>query len=378
MSVPTLEVQPPVRIEISPERKEGYVRWINDGAEIIRRKAKEGLGIDGPFDFLLTLGTGLNPLADKFDFAKSIVINDADVGLPIAKLEGHANEIILGVTKSGKKVALKKGRVHTYQVPAEGIDTPYGHFTAEETSTGYLRMFAKVGVKNAILTSAVGGIANPTNPGQPELFRNAAERIGVIVAADINDAYTNVLMGGHQELGIGERYPVWGESNRGLIEAYNASRKKVFRFDPARELVCVASQSSPLFENIAQVKDYAIRGINLLGMTTAPEVQVLSDENIKFLVLNLVTNVVRLFPKGGNRVLEAIKLIHGYEFTPHDYHVLQEGGRLIPSAIELDYINAADLERDSLPTNAEVIGYGDQVKDVFSPLIVDLVENFRE
>src|SRR3990167_1676540 len=117
-----LEGQPIPRVEISPHRPEGYVLYVHDVAGLLGEK----LPFEGPADVLLTLGSGLNPLADAIEFQEGtrVEIKDADIGLPIGQLEGHENKIVAGITKKGKKVVLKVGRVHAYQANPQGVEVP--------------------------------------------------------------------------------------------------------------------------------------------------------------------------------------------------------------------------------------------------------------
>src|SRR3989344_2391075 len=94
------------RVEISPERPEGYVNYVHTVAELFL----ERLPFQGPADVLLTLGSGLDPIADsiKFQPGKRMVIPDSEIGLPTGKLQGHNNSIIAGVTEEGKKIIVKR------------------------------------------------------------------------------------------------------------------------------------------------------------------------------------------------------------------------------------------------------------------------------
>ncbi|MFN3568467.1 MAG: purine-nucleoside phosphorylase, partial [Caldimicrobium sp.] len=64
-------------------------------------------------EIIITLGTGLSNLAEEVEISVRISYEEIP-HFPIATVETHAGELILGVL-SGKKIALLRGRFHYYE-----------------------------------------------------------------------------------------------------------------------------------------------------------------------------------------------------------------------------------------------------------------------
>ena len=66
------------------------------------------LGVAGPFDLGIVLGTGLGPLAD--DIEDPVKVSYADIpGFPAGHVSGHAKQLVAG-RLAGKRVVTLNGR----------------------------------------------------------------------------------------------------------------------------------------------------------------------------------------------------------------------------------------------------------------------------
>ncbi len=92
----------------------------------------------------IVLGSGLGPLADAVESARSVPYEELD-GMPVSAVPGHAGRLVFGEL-GGVSVILQQGRSHLY----EG-------WTAEEASR-CVRCMAELGVGDILLTNAAGGL----------------------------------------------------------------------------------------------------------------------------------------------------------------------------------------------------------------------------
>ena len=99
----------------------------------------------------LILGSGLGVMVDKMDDKKIIPYNEVP-HFPVSTVSGHTGELVYGHINY-TPVLVMNGRCHYY----EGYDM--------DQITFPIRVFAKLGVKNVILTNAAGGINLNYLPG---------------------------------------------------------------------------------------------------------------------------------------------------------------------------------------------------------------------
>lgn len=230
---------------------------ITESIEFIKRESsiKPELGI--------ILGSGLSILADDVEGAVKIDYNTIP-HFPVGSVKGHSNELIMG--KFGKvSVAIMKGRFHYY----EGF--------SQHQITFPVRVMAKLGIKNIIITNACGTINRDFMPGDL-----------MIITDHINLMGDNPLIGYKDENGFGPRF----------VDMTNAYDKYLMEIahDAAKETGIgiksgiYAAVHGCSYETPAEIKMLSVIGADVVGMSTVPEVIVSNQMGINVLGLSCITN----------------------------------------------------------------------------------------
>jgi purine-nucleoside phosphorylase len=211
----------------------------------------------------LVLGSGLGAFGDELSEATRVPYEKIP-HFPRSTAAGHAGRLVIGKA-GGVPVAAMQGRVHFY----EGYTLQQVVFP--------MRVFARMGIRAAILTNAAGGI-NTT-------FKQGAL---VILRDHINLQGTNPLMGPNDER-FGPRFP-------DMTQAYWKSYRE-FALEEARKLGIevfegvYAALTGPSYETPAEIHSLRTMGADLAGMSTVPEVIVARHMGIRVLGISCVTNM---------------------------------------------------------------------------------------
>jgi purine-nucleoside phosphorylase len=211
----------------------------------------------------VVLGSGLGSFADEMTGAVRIPYNDIP-HFSRSTAVGHAGQLVLG--KIGDcPVVVMQGRVHLYEgYPAHQVAFP-------------IRVFARLGVRAAILTNAAGGIN--LDYGQGRL---------VVIRDHINLQGQNPLVGA-EDARLGPRFI-------DMTEAYSKSYRQM-ALAAARKLGIDVSEGvyaallGPSYETPAEIRYLRAIGADLVGMSTVPEVIVARQIGIKVLAISCVTNM---------------------------------------------------------------------------------------
>ncbi|KAJ3990165.1 inosine guanosine and xanthosine phosphorylase family protein [Lentinula detonsa] len=218
-------------------------------------------------------GSGLSGLAASL--RQSVLVSYAELpGFVQSTVPGHKSSLAFGLMGSGAGVPVVAmlGRFHPYE----------GH---KLSSVVYpVRVMAKMGVKEIIITNAAGAL-------NPELT------VGTIVVVHDHIALPNLtgmnpLLGPHTDPSLPRFLP--------LSDAYSRLlRKLVFRaaHDLSIERDALAEGtyawvSGPTYETPAEGRFLRAAGADVVGMSTVPEVVAAREEGMNVLVLSLVTNAV--------------------------------------------------------------------------------------
>jgi purine-nucleoside phosphorylase len=210
----------------------------------------------------LVLGSGLGALADEFETPTKIPYAEIP-HFPRSTAIGHAGQLVVG--RLGEiPVAGMQGRVHLY----EG-------YSAKEVAFP-IRVFARMGVKAAILTNAAGGIKREFVQGQL-----------VVIKDHINLQGVSPLTGSNDER-FGQRFPdmtvaydrrfremTIGQGNRNHIGLYEG---------------VYAALPGPSYETPAEIRYLRSIGADLVGMSTVPEVIAARHSGMRVLGISCVTN----------------------------------------------------------------------------------------
>jgi len=209
------------------------------------------------------LGSGLGNVVKSIDVDTEIPYADIP-GAKASTVVGHQGKMILG--RAGKvPVVVLSGRMHFY----EGYDM--------REVTLLARVVGRLGIRKLVVTNAAGGVNTSFKPGDLMLISDHINLMGV-----------NPLRGPNIEE-LGQRFS-------DMSEAYPESLRKLAR-DVARENGIMVQEgvylalSGPTFETPAEIRAFRTLGADAVGMSTVPEVIVMSHMNIPVLGISCITNM---------------------------------------------------------------------------------------
>jgi purine-nucleoside phosphorylase len=211
----------------------------------------------------LVLGSGLGAFGDELADAVRIPYQKIP-HFPRSTAIGHAGRMVIGKV-GALPVAAMQGRVHFY----EGYSMRDVIFPT--------RVFARMGIRAAILTNAAGGIN--TNYKQGAL---------VVLRDHINLQGTNPLIGPNEER-FGVRFP---DMTQGYWKSYReAALEEARRLGIEVHEGVYAALTGPSYETPAEIRYLRTIGADLVGMSTAPEVIAARHMGIRVLAISCVTNM---------------------------------------------------------------------------------------
>jgi purine-nucleoside phosphorylase len=211
----------------------------------------------------IVLGSGQGDFVDQA--ADAVRISYSEVPhFARSTAVGHAGRLVLG--KIGAcPVIIMQGRTHLYEgYPAHRVAFP-------------MRVFARLGVRAAILTNAAGGINPDYEQGRL-----------VVIKDHINLQGQNPLVGPEDER-FGPRFI-------DMTEAYSRSYRRI-ALEAARKIGIDVGEGvyagllGPSYETPAEIRFLRTIGADLVGMSTIPEVIVCRQMGIKVLAISCVTNM---------------------------------------------------------------------------------------
>ncbi len=275
-----------------PERfgAASYLREINAGqAEEMRRIQQAADAVEqalGRADVAVVLGSGLGDFVNDLSAPKELAYADIP-GFPKATAPGHAGKWILG-TLGGKRVLMMSGRFHSYE----------GHPMQDVTFP--IRVMARLGIQNLILTNAAGGV-------------NEGFSSGCLMALTdfINLSGKNPLSGPNLDA-FGPRFPdMTGAYDPGL-RALAADCAKARGIDLKQGVYCW--MHGPSYETPAEIRMIRALGADAVGMSTVPETIVARHCGMRVLGISCITNMaagVVNQPITHQEVLEMGKRVRG-------------------------------------------------------------------
>lgn len=219
------------------------------------------------------------------------------IEVPYTELEGFGHSTVLGHKSSlafgligpgdGVPVVMMLGRFHPYE----------GHTLS--TVVYPIRIMAKLGVKNLIITNASGSL----NPNIP---------VGTIVVIQDHLAMNNLTGYLNPCFGptISPDYPRFLP----LSDAYSTKLRRLAFLashqlslpDEALTEGVYAWVSGPTYETPAEGRFLRHAGADVVGMSTVPEVVIGREEGMDVMVLSLVTNFV-VIPDSYRSIKEEVK-----------------------------------------------------------------------
>ena len=211
----------------------------------------------------LILGSGLGDFADTLEDAVRIPYGDIP-HFPVSTAPGHAGALVIG-KRCGQVVAAMQGRIHYYE----------GH--SMQTITFPVRVLAKLGVTNLVLTNAAGGANASYSPGTLMLIRD-----------HINFSGANPLIGENLDA-FGPRFPDVSDLYTKRLRL--AVKEKAAAAGIHLEEGVYMMFTGPNYETPAEVRMAQILGGDAVGMSTAPEVITAAHCGMQVLGFSLVSNM---------------------------------------------------------------------------------------
>lgn len=215
----------------------------------------------------IILGTGLNSLVDLVE--NQIIIPYAEIpGFIATTAPGHVGNLICG-TLSNMPIVLFQGRFHFYE----------GHPMSQVVFP--VRVLKKLGAEYLFVTNAAGSLNEDFTPGKLVLLEDHFNFMG-----------TNPLIGTNDE-SIGERFPSMHEPYDHFlrVKAQQIATDNNISL-PSGIYLAV---SGPSLETRAECKVFAKWGMDLVGMSTVPEVIAAKHAGLRVLGISVVTNLSNIF-----------------------------------------------------------------------------------
>jgi len=206
---------------------------------------------------VVVLGSGWNKMLS--DVKTEVVISYDELFDVKTTVPGHVGQLII-TTINKKRVAFMSGRFHMY----EG-------YSAYQSTTP-MRVFAKAGMKNLILTAACGGL-------------NKKYRVGDFII--LNDIITLLLsldspLHGTQFVDLSQPF------SKSLREtAIKIAKKNKLSYHEGNYVY----YHGPNYESFSDKKALAKLGADVCGMSIVPEVLVARSLNVNVLGIAFVTNL---------------------------------------------------------------------------------------
>ena len=238
--------------------KDSYLASIDAASEYIRER------LDGKMpEICVVLGSGLGPFADMAKRIKTIAYSDIP-GFPVTTVIGHSGELILSEIE-GKRLFLMSGRFHYY----EGNDM--------SVCTFYVRVMAKLGVKNLILTNAAGGMLDGMKPAD------------LMIVTDHISLFCESPLRGPNLDDFGARFIdqsfVYDKDNVALLKDIAAK----LGIKVHEGVYCYTK--GPQYETPAEIRLIKSLGAGAVGMSTVPEAIVASHCGMKVTAVSCITNL---------------------------------------------------------------------------------------
>lgn len=242
--------------------KNSYVQHIHEATEFIRKKIT--VKTFSP-NVALTLGSGLNKLADLIDPVAIIPYKDIP-HFPIATVPGHVGTLIAGYLENIPVIGFK-GRKHYYEV----ADQPH----PMDIVTFPVHVAANLGYKLYIATNAAGGLNPNFTVGDLMIIKS---HIGLFLPSP--------MTGPHHDFSTNDLFQPQSTE-------YDPELRKIFkRLDPSiREGVYVAV-TGRAYETQAECLMLRKLGGDAVGMSTVPEIIVATNRGMKTLGISMITNVI--------------------------------------------------------------------------------------
>ncbi|MDA3885484.1 MAG: purine-nucleoside phosphorylase [Candidatus Delongbacteria bacterium] len=208
------------------------------------------INTDG-IEYAVVLGSGLAFFTESLSEKETIKTSDVP-NFPISTVRGHSGSIVVGKL-NGKKILVLSGRVHLY----EGYSYDEVVFP--------INVISELGIKNLILTNAAGCINDNYHPGDLILITMGKDPLHKI------------------ENAVEKEY---GTSNKLNAKIINAAKNISLPLNNGS----YGFMTGPTFETPSEIRLLKKLNIDLVGMSTVPEIMESINKNIQVSAISLATN----------------------------------------------------------------------------------------
>lgn len=243
-----------------------YLTMINEATDYIRKQT------DLLPEIAIILGSGLGALANHV--TDQTVLKYEDIPhFKASTVAGHAGELIIGKIEN-RSVLIMNGRFHYY----EGHDM--------EIVTLPIRVFARLGIKNLIVTNAAGGIGDELLPGTIMLIH---DHLSFMCPSPLRGANLSEF---------GTRFP-------DMTHVYSTEHIELAKKIADKLGIPVKSGvycyfTGPQYETPSEIKAVKLLGADAAGMSTVPEAIIARHCDMNILGISLITN--KAAGLGGNEL----------------------------------------------------------------------------
>jgi purine-nucleoside phosphorylase len=231
----------------------------------------------------LILGSGLGGLAGRFDDARRVSYGDIP-GFPSTTVVGHPGVLVGGVLAGRPAIALA-GRFHMYE----------GHSAA--LAAFPVRVLAALGVRTLFVSNAAGGVRRTFHPGDLMVIADHANLTG--------------------------RNPLFGPVEPGdtrfpdMSSPYDPELRAALHQAGRRSGVPLVDgvygwTLGPAYETPAEVRMFERLGLDVVGMSTVPEVIAARAAGMRVVGMSCVTNLacgISNSPIAHDEVLEVTRAV---------------------------------------------------------------------
>lgn len=202
-------------------------------------------------EYAVVLGSGLAFFADSLSEKETIRTSEIP-NYPVSTVRGHDGSIIVGYL-GGIKIMVLSGRVHLY----EGYRYEEVVFPVD--------VISKLGIKKLILTNAAGCINDNYHPGDLILINECKDPLFKLEYSSKDEYNTSKTL----------NTKIQSAANRVSMEL----KEGIYGF-----------MAGPTFETPSEIRLLKKLGIDLVGMSTVPEIMRSIDNEIQVSAISLVTN----------------------------------------------------------------------------------------
>ena len=236
-------------------------RYGKSAATQAARAIQNRIGAETPVVGVI-LGSGLAGLADRFENVTRVPYGDVP-GFPTTTVIGHPGVLVAGNLAGRPAVALA-GRFHMY----EGHDATLAAFPA--------RVLAALGAEVMFVSNAAGGIRRTFHPGDL-----------MVIADHVNLTGRNPLIGPVEPGDV--RFP-------DMSDPYDSTLRVALHQAGKRVGVSLAEgvygwALGPAYETPAEVRMFERFGVDVVGMSTVPEVIAARAAGMRVAGMSCVTNL---------------------------------------------------------------------------------------